>query len=453
MQVIDYEEVKDKSHKELVALAFNVYRAGDIDSALRIVSVILDNDPNNFEGILLLGSIMQKSDKHGVSEVVFRRGVELYPERWEMWSGLASGIKAPKRGREAISYFERALQMNENDTCAMTNVSCIYNEIGEYKKALYWAEKSLAKHKEPEYAVAAHDGIAMASMGLEDWGRAWDENEYSLGQKFRKEYIYKDEPRWDGSRNKTVIVYGEQGLGDEIFYGSVIPDAIKDCKKVIVDCDRRLEGLFKRSFPKAIVYGTRRLAADWPNNHKWDARCAMAGLSRFYRREQKDFPGTPFLKADPVRSEQWEHTFKGKTKIGIAWRGGNKYTHREQRSIPLETFLPLNEIGELVSLEYSKCDTGDFPVETYEFATITDDYDDTAALVSQLDFVVTTCTAVVHLAGGLGIPCYVLKPEYPSWRYANNMPWYNSVELIDFKGDWDSTMQEVLNRIERRKVA
>jgi len=453
MQVIDYEVLKDRDIKELIDLGFAHYRAGENDNAMRIVNEVLDIDPKRFEAIILLGSLVQRADAWGHSEYIFRRAVALFPDRWEAWSGLASGIKSVERWREAISIFEKVIEMNPKDTCALTNMSCTYNEAGQYEEAIKCAEKSLSLHDAPENAIAAHDGIAMACMGLEDWGRAWDENEYSLGAKFRKEIVYGDEERWDGTKGKTVIVYGEQGLGDEIFYCSVIPDAIKDCKKVIIDCDRRLEGLFRRSFPRAIVYGTRRLVADWPNHHTWDARCAMAGLSRFYRRTKDSFPGTAFLKPDPVRSEQWKHTFKGKKKIGIAFRGGNKYTNRNNRTIPLEAFRPLRGLGDLVSLEYSKFDYGKFPVEQYDFATMAEDYDNTAALVANLDFIVTTATSVVHLAGGLGIPCYVLNCEYPAWRYANNMPWYDCVELIPWQGSWEKGIEAVLKLIEEKKAA
>jgi len=453
MQVVDYQVYRDLSLKELIDIGFKYYFAFQNESAMRIVNAILDIDPERFEGIILYGSVIQRADAWGQSEYIFRRGVELYPDRWEMWSGLAAAIKNPARWREAITIFDKVIDINPNDTCTLTNMACVYNESGQYEEAIKCAEKSLAIHKDSNSAAAAHDGIGMACMGLEDWGRAWDENNYSLGGKFRKEVVYGDEERWDGTKNKTVIVYGEQGLGDEIFYGSVIPDAVKDCKKVIVDCDRRLEGLFRRSFPRAIVYGTRRLASDWPNNHTWDARCAMAGLSQFYRRDKESFPGTPFLKADPIRSEQWAHTFKGKTKIGIAFRGGNKYTNRDQRTVPLEVFRPLRGLGELVSLEYAKFDYGKFPVEQYEFATMSEDYDDVAALIANLDFIVTTATSVVHLAGGLGIQCYVLKNEHPSWRYANNMPWYDCVELIPWQGSWEEGMQEVLKLIEEKKAA
>ena len=132
---------------------------------------------------------------------------------------------------------------------------------------------------------------------------------------------------------------------------------IRDSKEVIVECDERLEGLFRRSFPEASVYGTRRRSAKWPNDHEWDARVAMDTLPRFYRRKDEDFPGTPFLVADPDRRLQWRallDSISDRPKIGIAWTGGGKLTARKLRSVHPELFAPLAEIRDLVNLEYTK---------------------------------------------------------------------------------------------------
>jgi hypothetical protein len=222
---------------------------------------------------------------------------------------------------------------------------------------------------------------------------------------------------------------------------------------VIVDCDSRLEGLFKRSFPQASVYGTRNSTASWPHKHKWDSRCAMAQLPMFYRRKREDFPGTPFLKADPVRRLQWRAVLNElgpKPKIGIAWSGGVKLTNRHNRTISLDMFKPLMEVAELIDLSHEKKDY-DLPLHRWDHATLTNNYDDTAGLVAELDLVVTVCTSIVHLAGGLGIPTMVLLPERPSWRYAlDTMPWYNSVQLIKNEG-WENSIEVVKRYIDEKE--
>ncbi len=79
--------------------------------------------------------------------------------------------------------------------------------------------------------------LAHTYLAKGEWDKGWAEWHKSLGGKFRKEWVYGDEVRWDGTKDKTLIIYGEQGLGDEIFYGSCIPDAISSSKQVYIDCD------------------------------------------------------------------------------------------------------------------------------------------------------------------------------------------------------------------------
>jgi hypothetical protein len=445
--MLNYNEIKYYSREKKFEIALELYQAGELDDAVRALGLIVDEYPDDYESLYLYASILQDADKSGFAEVIFRRCTELYPERDDGWAALGTAIRDPERWTEAEACFKKALDIKPESTIALTNMASMYNEVGKYELGEKYARLSMAHGAS---GPAVHDTLGAALLGQEKWGAGWDENTYSLGERYRKEYVYGDEPRWDGTKGKAVIVYGEQGIGDEILYGSVIPDAIRDCKKVIVDCDHRLEGLFRRSFPQAAVYGTRTKAGNWMKHHKWDARCSMVGLSQFYRR--KDFPGKPFLKPCPIRTEQWKHTLKG-TNIGIAWNGGTRYTGHRFRRIPLEAFQPIYELGTCISLEYDKKDTSGFPIKWYDFATLTDDYDDTAALVANLDYVITTCTAVVHLAGGLGIPCYVLKNPYTSWRYAHNMPWYDSVELIDWQGSFENGIAQIAERINQRKVA
>jgi len=450
--MITYAEIRDKSLQERINMAATYYDRNEYANAETVLTYILDTDPFNKAAMSIMASIYLAQDRYGMAEIMFRAALAAWPESNNMLIGLGSSIRNPERYAESIEYLDMALRQDPENTIALTNKACMLNEIGEYDKAIELAEKSL-EIKDFDETPALIDCLALASLGREDFGRGFELNRQSLGIKFRKEIVYGNEERWEGEEDKIVVVYGEQGLGDEIFYGSCIPDAIDHCKHVIIDCDPRLEGLFKRSFPKASVYGTRRQAAPWLNQHQWDARCAIADLPAFFRKSKEDFPGKPFLKADPVRVKQWAATFEGKPKIGIALKGGNKYTNRLDRTIPLETFRPLTEYGDLVSLEYSKMDYGDFPIEVYDWAMMSEDYDDVAAVVANLDYVVTTCTSVVHLAGALGIPCYVLRNKFYSWRYAHDMPWYDSVHIIHCDGNWEEGMNQVIEHIKERKAA
>jgi len=438
--VVNYNLIKDLAVPELQQLAKNYLKKDLPDDALRIASLALEKDIDNPATLFIIGQVYLKADKEPIAEIIFRKALELDPSRAENWGSVGRSIDPYRRPEEAFKYLLKAHSLRPDSTSPMVNLANAYNRASQYEKALEWSQKVLDLDAD---SPAGNDNNGMARVALGDY-TGFDGMNYGLGGKFRPETQYGIEERWDGQPDQTIIAYSEQGLGDEILYGSCLPDLIEDCDHVIIDCDKRVEGLFKRSFPEASVYGTRRMDASWPNDHVWHGRVAFGALPMHYRRKRSDFPGKPFLKADPIRRLQWRavlDTLPKRPKIGIAWSGGVKLTARHLRSIGVEMFEPLLEVAELIDLSHELKEY-DLPIHRWEHGTITDNYDDTAALVAELDAVVTVCTAVVHLAGGLGVPTFVIPPETPSWRYnQEDMPWYESVTIIPFNDKWENSIE------------
>src|SRR5690606_17227090 len=147
----------------------------------------------------------------------------------------------------------------------LANMGVAYQKEDDQKNAGEWARRALAVDPNHADAWATLGFVALAEG---DWQTGWKGYAHALGGKFRKKIQYGEEPLWDGTPGKTVAFYGEQGLGDEIMYASCLEDAARDVQ-VIVECDPRLEGLFRRSFPYASVYGTRRKKeVAWPAQHQ-----------------------------------------------------------------------------------------------------------------------------------------------------------------------------------------
>jgi ADP-heptose:LPS heptosyltransferase len=250
-------------------------------------------------------------------------------------------------------------------------------------------------------------------------------------------------------RGKKLLVIGEQGIGDEITYASVIPDAAKD-NDISYECDHRLEGLMRRSLG-VEVHGTRfNPDKTWRETRAFDASALSGSLCMEYRRKDEDFPRKGWLVADPERRLQWRallDQLPGR-KVGIAWTGGRDNTFKSRRSFNLEGLLPILKTPGItwVSLQYK--DTNEIAeftkkhgieIKHWKRATENCDYDETAALVQELDAVVSVTTAVVHLCGGLGKKCYVLVPARSRWFYASNDSrhrWYESLELFRQSDKW-----------------
>jgi hypothetical protein len=245
----------------------------------------------------------------------------------------------------------------------------------------------------------------------------------------------------------------EQGLGDELSFATVLPELIRDSKSVTIECDGRLEGVFKRSFPMCEVHGTRykEIEPKWRKEKKFDARVAVGYLPEIYRLKDSDFHGRRWIVPHPQMALQWRKLLDSlgpKLKVGIAWTGGVPKTGQKRRTVTLDTFAPLFKCNvDFVSLQYK--DYEDIPkaeekygikIHDWDWGNRVRDYEQTVALISQLDLVISVCTTVVHAAGGLGKECWCLVPEVTIWRYLKEgswFPWANSVTMYRQKGrEW-----------------
>jgi hypothetical protein len=270
-------------------------------------------------------------------------------------------------------------------------------------------------------------------------------------------------PEWQGENlaGRSILVYGEQGLGDEIMFASCFDDLITRAERVVIACDPRVAAIFTRSFSGALVVGESRLGGEWLNAvGKLDFQIAAGSLPSYFRSERAAFArGRQFLYADPDKAQAWRvrlDALGGSRKIGVSWRGGAIAARRAVRSIPpaqLAALLAQVE-GEWVSLQYGDC-AADLELlgaaagsRLHHWQDAIDDYDETAALVASLDAVVSVCTSLVHLAGALGRPCFVATPaavEWPFLREGETMPWYPSVSLLRQAraGDWSAVLDAI----------
>lgn len=406
----------------------------DPDGVVHECARLLDKNHKDSLALFLIGQIYAEAERFGMAYHTFKAVTLLRPEKSEGWNNLGMACEGMKNHEESMVHFRKAWSIEHRANYA-SNIGNCYLSRQDYKQAVEWAHKALKMDSQCGSAKAV---LAMSSLALGDWATGWDNYESTLGGKFRKETQFLEEGRWDGTPGKRLIVYGEQGLGDEIMYSSCVPDVQKDAASVVLECDKRLQGLFRRSFPGVEVYGTRREAAPWLEGREIDARVSVGTLPKFYRRSVQAFPGTPYLKADPERVLQWKSLFStwgGRPTIGLCWTGGSKHNKPQARAIGLEAFRSLIETTDanFVSLQYKdpseEITATGLPVRHFKRAAESDDYDDTAGLVGALDMVIGVHTSVHHLAGALGVRGEILVPHETLWLYENGFPWYRSARL------------------------
>lgn len=377
-----------------------------------------------------------------------KRAAELSRGNSYCWSNLAMMQDQLYRFDEAKASCKEAIRLAPDDNAraaAYLNLGCMLVNRGAWDEAEPVARKAL-EFKPDSPKARANLGIAL--LGLGRWQEGWPLYNAVIGfDKSRRRMQYANEPVWDGKKNKRLVIYGEQGLGDEISFASMIPDAIKRSKSVVIDCDDKLAGLFRRSFPEATVYGTRwHDSLGWDRQHTLvDASISVGALGAIFRQQPSDCPGTPYLQPDPERVAMWRALFRsfGKPVIGVSWTGGVAWTADRFRQWSLQDLLPVfrsvNAVW--VSLQYKdaaqeiaafRAQHPDIDLRQYPYGTLTKDYDDTVAMVEATDMVFAMQTAVVHAAGAIGKDCWAFVNKCPQWRYGlegDTIPWYRSVKL------------------------
>lgn len=406
--------------------------------------------------------------------------------------------------QRAVECFEKAIAVNPGYARAHSNLGCVlFRNLGEYERGAEHIRTALGLDSHDldaqcndsmvllhqgrldsvidvcDRLLAAEPGLdearlnrALAMLKLGNFAQAW--HDYEARKRIPANYTVRpfDFAAWNGEAlgGRTLLVFAEQGLGDEMMFASCVPDVLALGARCVIECSPRLEKLFRRSFPGAVVRGALQADIDthWlADVGPVDCQVAMGSLPGFFRRQRSDFPRhAGYLHADPERVAHWRARLgalgEGQ-KIGISWRGGTTRTRQSTRSMDLQEWLPLlGQAGcQIVSLQYGACGEEieavrrSAGVTVHEWRDAIDDYDETAALVSALDLVISVQTAVVHLAGALGTRAWVLVPAVAEWRYLESgetMPWYPSVRLFRQRqaGQWQPVVAEVAAELARQ---
>ena len=411
---------------QLFEEATKFHLAGNYPEAERIYDMLLTQNHDNPGLLATMGTMYLQSRRYGLAISFLHRAAEKSPQS-DIWCNLGIAYKYTGQQEKSRKYLTKAIEHNPSAD-ALANYSALFTNNATPEKAIEFSKKAIKI--DPQCGIA-HWNMALAMLEASQWETAWDEHEWGFKSKMRIDRKIADAPEWDGTPNKTVVVYGEQGIGDEIMFASMLPDILKT-NTVILECHKRLKTLFEQSFPGLICYGTREdKEITWPNDHNIDYRVSIGSLGKFYRRSRSAFPGTPYLLSDTAPKGD-------KFRVGISWTGGLKAGRIAVRSIPLSWWKSiLSNNVEFISLQYTDCaddlaEMENFGYRIKQFDEIkADDFTETAKLVKSCDLVISVCTSVIHLAGALGVPCWVMVPNKPAWRYGvtGGMPWYKSVRL------------------------
>ncbi len=259
-------------------------------------------------------------------------------------------------------------------------------------------------------------------------------------------------------KGKSVLLFAEQGLGDTLQFIRYAPLVKQRGGTVIVQCQRLLLRLL------STCAGIDRLVPEGDEPPPFDVQAPLLTLPGIFRTTVASIPAkVPYLRAGRVLSAHWQEQLRGVTgfRVGIAWQGNPDHAMDRRRSLPLQLFAPLAELPgvRLVSLQKGPGrDQLTALGERLGVLDLTDrleDFADTAALVSNLDLVITVDTAVAHLAGALGIPVWLTLPHIPDWRWLlgrGDSPWYPTMRLFRQStwGDWPGVFDRLTEALRQQ---
>jgi tetratricopeptide (TPR) repeat protein len=438
-------------------LAFN---QGELVTAIALLNNALTLEPGSALVHNILGAAYLRAHQFDSALHHLREAIALQPDLAEAHSNIGLLLfRELERFEEGADHLQTALSLKPTDPDVLCNWAMVLQHRGLQDDALKLCNELLMRHPSL-YEAALIRGLILLTRG--EYLKGWEDYEYRKRTDSNYERRTLPWPEWSGTdlTRKTVYVYTEQGLGDEIMFASCLPDLILRAGKCVCECSPKLSRLFARSFPGAeIVPKDTWKSPDWGLVHRPDVQVAIGSLPRFFRSAVDAFPlHAGYLQAEPDRVAYWRTELAGlpgKKKVGISWRGGAQSTRRVLRSIPLHEWASIISLDDIdfICLQYSAreeelAEGRALGRGIQHWPHALEDYSDTAALVTALDLVISVQTAVVHLAGALGKPTWALISGVPEWRYGGagqSMPWYPSVRLFRpaETGTWDSALAEV----------
>lgn len=452
-----------RKRSEATERAYKAYAGRDWVTCAKEAQAALNENPEDVEAQHALGVCALYRGEYGVALSCVRHALALDPELQSAWVTLGIIWKKLMKYGPAQEAWGRALELNPGDAVTMANMSTLFANSGRPEIAEKWCRKSL--EVDPGMSEALRN-LAFALLEQGKWREGWKCYESRvvnhLGPVIRN-YTHRGQtPMWDGSAGKHVVFYGEQGVGDELMFASMLPDAIARCASVVLDCHPRLVDTFKRSFPGVTVFGTRKdPATEWARDRQIDAACALGSLGLFFRNETSEFPGTPYIVPDMTVAQK--HRTGGRLRVGISWAGGTPETYRQYRTIPLGKWAPiLKQDADFYSFQYEADSARQVAILQDETGlriihrpglVEAKNYDETINFAASMDLIITVCGTLFHVGGSMGIPTWCLVPDKPAWRYGHageTSFWYGSARMYRSTGPWEPVIERVASDLKQR---
>lgn len=473
------KEAKQKTVAEELALISQQAKAqGKNDLCQALIEAALASDPTYWYGMNEMGVLMGAMHFHASAVCWYDKTIALKSDVGEVWNNRGISCRALGLVDQAVHDLTEARRLLPKNELVTVNLVSAMEDAGRIDDALALLDEAIARNP---LDSNIHHNKALPLLSAGRFEEGWNEYAYRLLQPgVNAHYEHYPVPRWDGREldDANVLVWTEQGLGDEIMIASMIPDLAKSCRHVTFLCQDRLVPLFRRSFPEvtvgerpttSIVDLFRReplrpevMPRELINNISITCQMSQGDLGKKFRNSFEDFPDQGALfKCDKQRRDAYWNALAedGKQLVGISWHSKKNPLIGDLKGVDLIKWRDiLTTPGvKFVNLQYGDTSEIDEVAKSFgvKIARVPDlnferDLDGFASLVAAMDMVISTSNTTVHFAGALNVPCWVMTPHGPGklWYFfqgRDKMPWYSSVRLYRQKAasQWEEVIAAI----------
>jgi tetratricopeptide (TPR) repeat protein len=450
-------------------LGVRLGRTGKYEQAVAALTCATTLNPDHADAQNSLGIALIEAGRPAEAVAACQRAVARCPTAAKAYCNLAAALAKDNQLDAALDAARKAAELEPNFVGAWVNVGLCFSYLGQLDEAVAAYRRALAIESFP----LAHWDLACALLALGDFQEGFREYEWRVAAKQIPQRQFS-QPRWQGgpipaglSRPPRIFITQEQGLGDAIQFARFIPQVAELGAQVIVECELGLARLFR------TIPGVQAVASPGQRMPDFDTHCPLPSLPLALGTTLQNLPAkVPYLRVEPALIADWQRRLedamggsaiaKAGRKIGLVWAGNAKPD--PARTTGLSAFAPLAGVRgvSFVSLQLGpgseEASNSPAGMRLIDPTSQIDDLADTAALISQLDLVITIDSAVAHLAGALGKPVWVFLPFCPDWRWMrdrDDSPWYPTARLFrqTKPGDWGDPVARAAALLQQKSSA
>ncbi len=426
-----------------------LHEQGRLDEAVASYRKALAIKPDYAEAHSNLGNALHEQGRLDDAVASCRKALGIKPDLAGAHSNLGNAFTDLGRLDDAVASYHKALALKPDFPEVHSNLGTALKELGRFEDAAASYHKALAI--EPDFPEA-HENLGRLRLMMGSFQDGWEDYAWRWRVKGSplqpRDY---EKPFWDGSdlEGQTIFIYPEQGLGDVVQFVRYLPLVTARGGRVIFEVPPHLARLFQG------IDGADTLLRYGEPPPLFDFHAPLLDLPRLLNTSLETIPSHDFyLKAAPELEEAWASHLGPweEFRVGIAWTGNPNHKNDRNRSMEPSLLQPLTEIPGVSVYSLQVWRNGEavrfFSDNITDLAPFLTDFAETAAVMSNLDLVVSVDTSVVHVAGALGRPVWIVLPFIPDWRWLlerDDSPWYPTMRLFrqEKRGDWKGVIERV----------